>query len=212
MSAALVWFRRDLRSVDHAALAAALSAHARVHCAFVFDTDILAPLLARGLKADRRVAFIGRCLAELDAALRRQGGGLIVRHGRAVEEIPRLAAELRVAAVFANRDHEPFARQRDAAVAAALAADGRAFRDFKDQTIFERDEVLTKGGTPFAVFTPYARAWRTRLAPTDLAPHECRACPGQLAVSPASTFFAGAACAARRSNSKPILPEASRTR
>lgn len=191
MSAALVWFRRDLRDVDHAALAAALAAHARVHCAFAFDTDILAPLLARGRRADRRVAFIGRCLAELDAALRRRGGGLIVRHGRAVEEIPRLAAELGVAAVFANRDHEPAARARDAAVARALAADGRAFRDFKDQTIFERDEILTRAGTPFAVFTPYARAWRARLSPADLAPHDCASRPGQLAaVLPAPTFEA----------------------
>jgi deoxyribodipyrimidine photo-lyase len=184
MTAALVWFRRDLRDFDHAALAAALRGHARVHCAFVFDTDILAPLP----RQDRRVEFIRRALIELDAALRARGGGLIVRHGRAAEEIPRLAAELGVAAVHANRDHEPFARQRDAAVAGALAADGRAFHDHKDQTIFERDEVLTQGGTPFAVFTPYARAWRARLAPADLAPHECTAGPEQFAVAPAPTF------------------------
>lgn len=191
MSAALVWFRRDLRDVDHAALAAALATHTRVHCAFVFDTDILAPLLTRGRRADRRVSFISRCLAELDAALRGRGGGLIVCHGRAVEEIPRLAAALGVAAVFANRDHEPAARDRDAAVARALAADGRLWRDFKDQTIFERDEILTRAGTPFAVFTPYARAWRARLAPADLAPHVCAAKPGQLAaVPPAPTFDA----------------------
>jgi len=189
-TAALVWFRRDLRDHDHAALAAALRAHERVYCVFVFDTDILDPLLVRGLKADRRVAFIGRCLRSLDTALRRRGGGLIVRHGRAIEEIPRLAAMLDVVAIHANRDHEPFARQRDAAVAAALAADGRLFLDYKDQTVFERDELLTKAGTPFEVFTPYARAWRARLAPVDLMPHECVSHPGQFVpVPPTSTFF-----------------------
>ncbi|MDX9996117.1 MAG: deoxyribodipyrimidine photo-lyase, partial [Rhodocyclaceae bacterium] len=190
--AALVWFRRDLRDFDHAALAAALRDHDRVCCAFVFDADILGPLLARGLTADRRVDFIHRSLVELDAALRAQGGGLIVRHGRAVEEIPRLAADLDVAVVHANRDHEPFARARDAEVARRLAADGRSFVDHKDQTIFERDEVLTQGGTPYAVFTPYARAWRARLAPADLAPHDCVPQPGQLvfpgAVPPSPTF------------------------
>lgn len=197
--AALVWFRRDLRDFDHAALAAALRDHDRVYCAFVFDTDILGPLLARGLTADRRVDFIHRSLAELDAALCAQGGGLIVRHGRAAEEIPRLAAELDVAVVHANRDHEPFARARDAKVARRLATDGRAFVDHKDQTIFERDELLTQGGTPYSVFTPYARAWRARLTPADLAPHDCTPRPGQLAVphrmadtanavSPAPTF------------------------
>jgi deoxyribodipyrimidine photo-lyase len=178
----LVWFRRDLRDFDHAALAAALRDHGRVHCAFVFDTDILAPLLARGLEADRRVDFILRSLAELDASLREKGGGLIVRHGRAVEEIPRLAAELDVATVHANRDYEPFARARDARVAETLAMDGRAFIDHKDQVVFERDEVLTKGGTPFSVFTPYARAWRARLEPSDLAAHECMPQPGQFTV------------------------------
>jgi deoxyribodipyrimidine photo-lyase len=191
-AAALVWFRRDLRDFDHAALAAALRAHERVFCAFVFDTDILGPLLACERMADRRVDFIHRALVELETALRERGGGLIVRHGRAVEEIPRLAAELEVAVVHANRDHEPFARARDAEVVRRLAADGRSFVDHKDQTIFERDEVLTQGGTPYAVFTPYARAWRARLAPADLAPHDCVPQPGQLvfpgAVPPSPTF------------------------
>jgi len=188
-TSALVWFRRDLRDFDHAALSLALRRHARVHCAFVFDTDLLDPLLRRGLVADRRVEFILNCVVALDAALRARGGGLIVRHGRAVDEIPRLAAGLGAAAVYANRDHEPAARVRDAAVAAALAADGRVFRDCKDQVIFERAEILTQAGTPFAVFTPYARAWRARLTPADLVAHDCTARPGQF-VSPATVSSA----------------------
>ncbi len=179
---ALVWFRRDLRDFDHAALAHALREHDRVYCAFIFDSDILEPLLQRGLVADRRVEFILRAVENLDKALKAKGGGLIVRHGRAVEEIPRLAAELKVTAVFVNRDYEPHALARDAAVAARLREDGREFLDFKDQVIFERDEVLTKTGTAFSVFTPYSRAWRARLTPGDLAAHECTAKPGQLAV------------------------------
>lgn len=176
--AALVWFRRDLRDFDHAALAAALRTASKVFCVFVFDTDILAGLP----KADRRVDFIHRSVRELDAALRAKGGGLIVRHGRAVEEIPRLAEALDAVTVHANRDHEPYARARDAAVAKALAADGRAFCDHKDQTIFERDEILTQSGTPFSVFTPYARAWRARLTAADLADHDCTPQPEQLAA------------------------------
>ena len=162
----LVWFRRDLRSQDHAALAAALGEGARVWCAFVFDRDILDPLPSR---ADRRVEFIHDSAAELDARLRAHGGGLIVLHGCAREEIPRLAAELDVDAVYANRDYEPSAMARDAAVAQALRADGRDWRDFKDQVVLERDEVLTGAGTPFSVFTPYKTAWMKRLADGDLA-------------------------------------------
>jgi deoxyribodipyrimidine photo-lyase len=186
---ALVWFRRDLRDFDHAALAQALRRHARVFCVFVFDTEILEPLRQRGLVTDRRVDFILHAVRELDAALRARGGGLLVRHGQAIEEIPRLAAELAVAGVFANHDHEPAACRRDETVAASLARDGRAFHSFKDQVIFECDEVLTKTGTTFSVFTPYARAWRSRLAPGDLAAHDCTAQPGQLAVPHAGHFI-----------------------
>jgi deoxyribodipyrimidine photo-lyase len=159
---ALVWFRRDLRDYDHAALHAALSAHGAVHCAFVFDTEILDALPAR---ADRRVAFIRASLVELKAALERKGGGLHVLHGRAREEIPRLAQSLGVAAVYANRDYEPYAVSRDADVNGKLQALGIALRTRKDQVIFELDEVRTRSGEPFSVFTPYKSAWLAKLDP-----------------------------------------------
>ncbi|HWJ95910.1 MAG TPA: deoxyribodipyrimidine photo-lyase, partial [Telluria sp.] len=146
-SNSLVWFRRDLRSFDNAALHHALVSSGQVHCAFVLDTDILAPLP----RDDRRVHFIQASLSELDADLRRMGGGLIVRHGRAADEIDRLAAELGVDAVLANRDYEPSAIARDAEVAARLEAHGRELLTFKDQVVFERDQVLTLGGQPFSV-------------------------------------------------------------
>lgn len=164
MSAALVWFRRDLRVYDHAALHHALVACDRVHCVFVFDSTILDPLPRR----DRRVEFILRAVEEVAAALRTMGGQLIVRHGDPQVEIPRLAAELGVAIVYANRDYEPTAIVRDAEVRRRLASADFCFMDFKDQVIFERDEIMTQGGTPFSVFTPYKNAWLKRLDPADL--------------------------------------------
>jgi deoxyribodipyrimidine photo-lyase len=166
MSAALVWFRRDLRVQDHAALSHALQSHRRVHCVFVFDTTILDPLPRR----DRRVEFILRAVEEVAAALRAMGGELIVRHGDPCVEIPRLAKELDAGAVYANRDHEPAAIARDAEVARRLASADFSYMDFKDQVIFEHDEVMTQGGTPFSVFTPYKNAWLKRLVPADLQP------------------------------------------
>ena len=163
MTSALVWFRRDLRSFDHAALYHALRFAQRVHCVFVFDTAILDALPSR---RDRRVEFIHGSLAELDAALntlaQQAGGasaGIIVRHGRAQDEVPRLALELSVDKVFANRDYEPDAIVRDSQVAQQLAAQGIGYEDFKDQVVFERSEVLTQAGKPFSVFTPYKNAW-----------------------------------------------------
>ncbi len=165
---ALVWFRRDLRSFDHAALSHALVHARQVFCAFIFDREILDALAPR---ADRRVEFIWASVVELDRALRAQGGVLIVRHARARDAIPDLAAELRVEVVYANRDYEPAARERDTAVADALAARGIAFRTAKDQVIFECDEVMTRAGKPFGVFTPYKRAWLAALTPSHVAPH-----------------------------------------
>ncbi|WP_298394732.1 deoxyribodipyrimidine photo-lyase [uncultured Azonexus sp.] len=179
---ALVWFRRDLRDHDHAALAAALASGLPVHCAFVFDTDILDRLPSR---TDRRVEFIHGSLRQLDSALRARGGGLIVRHGRAVEEIPRLAREIGARAVFVNRDYEPAAKRRDAEVGRLLGEQGIALHEFKDQAIFERDELLTGAGRPYTVFTPYKNAWLKRLSSADHAP--CNG-SGQFAPAPAATL------------------------
>ena len=167
MTTALVWFRRDLRCHDHAALHAALSAFDQVHCAFVYDTDILDALPTR---TDRRVDFIHASLQELDGALdamsRAAGGkgsGMVVRHGPALGSIVQLALELKADTVLANRDYEPAAIERDRAVAEQLAAHGIGWADFKDQVVFDRSEVLTQSGTPFSVFTPYRTAWLKKL-------------------------------------------------
>jgi deoxyribodipyrimidine photo-lyase len=159
----LVWLRRDLRIFDHAALHHALQQSRIVFCVFIFDKDILDPLHASGQKTDRRVEFIHASVIELEAELRQLGSALIVRHAKASSEIPRLAAELHVEAVFANHDYEPSAIERDRRVADALETAGRTFRTLKDQVIFEKDEVLSQSTRPFSVFTPYKNAWLKKL-------------------------------------------------
>ncbi len=176
----LVWFRRDLRADDHAALSHAVRAARSVWCVFVFDRNILAPLP----RADRRVEFIRESLVELDESLAKLGGGLIVLDGDPVDAIPRLARELGIAAVYANHDDEPYARARDARVRSALAAMRIDFRTRKDHVVFERGDVLTGSGTPFSVFTPYKNAWLKRLLPADLAPHSVAVHAARLAPPP----------------------------
>ncbi len=158
-SSGLVWFRRDLRVDDQAALYHALRQCAQVHCVFVFDREILDPLP----RADRRVEFIRESLVPLDEGLRdlsgQPHGGLIVRHAVARDDIPALARQLQVQAVFANHDDEPQALERDAHVRTALQALGMRLLTFKDHTIFERGEVMTQSATPYSVFTPYKNAW-----------------------------------------------------
>ena len=164
----LMWFRRDLRTEDNAALALALEQCENVHCVFVFDRDITDSLP----RVDRRVEFIRDSLVELDSALRalaeKQGAGLIVRHGFALDEIAALASELQAQAVFAARDYEPQAKTRDARVHETLALQGATLITVKDHVIFEGREILTQTGKPYGVFTPYKRNWLARLGEAPL--------------------------------------------
>ena len=179
--AALFWFRRDLRLEDNAGLYYALTSARRVHCAFVFDREILEALPTR---SDRRVEFIHASVAGLREALRARGGDLLVLHERAAEAIPRLAAELGVDAVFANEDYEPDAIARDEAVAKALAAAGRRLHRAKDQAIFDKEEVLTRAGAPFTVFTPYKNAWLEKVDEFYLRAYPVERHAAALAPSP----------------------------
>ncbi len=165
---ALVWFRRDLRDFDHAALYHALKSSQAVYCAFIFDTEILDKLTN---KADRRVEFIWESVRELKTALQANGGDLIVQHGSARELIPALALQLNIHAVFTNRDYEPNAVARDAEVAAQLANNNIDFHDFKDHVIFEKDEVLSLSNKPYSVFTPYKNAHLKKLDDFYLKPY-----------------------------------------
>jgi deoxyribodipyrimidine photo-lyase len=176
----LMWFRRDLRVDDNAALYHALRACRQVLCVFVFDRAILDALP----RADRRVEFIRESLAELETELRALGGGLIVRHAVAEDEIGALARELEVQAVFANRDDEPQALARDARVLGALANGGIRFHTYKDQAVFDRDELLTKTGQPYTVFGPYRRAWLAKVDAFYLKAYPVRSHADALAPPP----------------------------
>ncbi|HEY3634779.1 MAG TPA: deoxyribodipyrimidine photo-lyase [Caldimonas sp.] len=184
---ALVWFRRDLRVGDHAALYHALKAARRVWCAFVYDRAILAPLP----RADRRVEFIVECVDALAADLARLGARhgvtgvrLLVRHGEGADEIVDLAAALHVQAVYANHDDDPYALARDARVRGALADLGVALHTSKDHVIFERNELLTGSGKPYSVFTAYQAAWRAKLDDFFLKPYPVERHAASLAPAP----------------------------
>ncbi|HEX3139137.1 MAG TPA: deoxyribodipyrimidine photo-lyase [Rhizobacter sp.] len=182
LDSALVWFRRDLRPHDNAALFHALKAARRVWCGFVFDRDILDALP----RADRRVEFIRDSVAALDDALRAccPGGGLIVRHGSALDELPRLARQLHAQAVYANHDDEPAALARDSRVRGALADLGISLHTSKDHVVFERNEVLTTSGTPYSVFTPYKNAWLKKLEPFYVSAYPVEKYADSLAALP----------------------------
>ena len=165
---ALVWFRRDLRVEDNAALSHALAESRAVSCVFVFDTEILDALPDT---RDRRVEFIWESLVQLKSALRALGGDLHVLHGRARDEIPAFALKHQIQAVYSNHDYEPAALDRDHDVAARLGGQQCAWHAFKDQVIFEKSEILNAEQRPYIVFTPYKKAWLAKLGRRDTDPY-----------------------------------------
>ncbi|MGV9011879.1 MAG: cryptochrome/photolyase family protein [Flavobacteriales bacterium] len=161
------WLRRDLRLEDNHGLFRALEDHGDVLPLFMFDPTILDRLER---KNDRRVDHIHRTLAVLKAKLESMGGTLLVMHGEPMDVWKQLTERFAITAVTANHDHEHYALQRDAAIAAFLGEKGISFRTFKDISIFERGEVMKDGGGPYTVFTPYARKWKALFTPEMVAP------------------------------------------
>jgi deoxyribodipyrimidine photo-lyase len=152
---ALVWLRRDLRLHDHPALAAAQAAARLVVPVYVLDSRLLDGPMA----STNRSWFLLGSLRELADGLAARGAPLVVRTGRPEDVIPALAAEAGAGDVFASRDVSPFARRRDAAVAEALAAAGRALHLRRGLLVAEPEEVQGADGRPLTVFTPFLRRW-----------------------------------------------------
>lgn len=155
MSTALHWFRRDLRLSDNPALARAVVAHEHVVPVFIVSEW----QKEHAWCGAPRQEFLCGSLAALAAALEAKGGRLIIRRGRAEEVLPALVRETGAGAVYCNRGPDPYGRAVEEKLMRLAAKEGFTFHTLKDVALHERDEVLTGGGSPFKVFTPYAKAW-----------------------------------------------------
>lgn len=156
----IFWFRRDLRLKDNHGLYQALTKHKRVMLLFIFDRNILDHLED---KADARVEFLHGKLGKLNQQVDDHGSSIYVANGDPKEVFETLILDYKVEAVYANHDYEPYAIKRDQEIAKLLRAHGSELYTFKDQVIFEKDEVVKGNGKPYTVFTPYMRKWKDRL-------------------------------------------------
>jgi deoxyribodipyrimidine photo-lyase len=162
----VMWFRRDLRLFDNAALLNALKGANPVLPIFIFDKNILDRLED---KADRRVTFIHAALEDMQQQLAAMGSTLQLFYGTPKEAFVQLLQQYDVKEVFANHDYEPYAAERDTLIASLLQSKGSTLHTFKDQVIFEKLEVTKDDGKPYTVFTPYSKKWKARLAEADTA-------------------------------------------
>ncbi len=149
------WFRRDLRLEDNVGLFQALQSQYLVIPLFVFDEDILDKLP----KNDARVGFIYDSLFKINQQLQEIGSSLLVKKGKTQEVWKQLIQEFDVAAVFFNKDYEPYAIKRDLAICEFLEANKISCFSFKDQVIFEEKEISKADGLPYTVYTPYKNKW-----------------------------------------------------
>jgi deoxyribodipyrimidine photo-lyase len=157
---AIFWFRRDLRLDDNAGLFHALKENKQVVPVFIFDTDILDQLEN---KKDRRVEFIWYALAQLKKELEALNSSLFILHDTPLAAFEKLLDTYNIHSVYTNHDYEPSAIRRDEHVHKLLNGKHITFHTFKDQVIFEKEEVCKDDGSPYTVFTPYMRKWKSRL-------------------------------------------------
>lgn len=154
---AIVWFRRDLRLHDHAALYAAMLTGDPIIPVYIVEES----LCRSAAVGDKRLHAHFSAIAALDDALAQLGGRLLIRHGNPQQVLCQLAQETGANKLFFNRDYTPEARKRDELVSEVLSSQGVFVHTCKDLILHEPGEIMTKQRTPYAVFTPYRRVWQT---------------------------------------------------
>ena len=146
----ICWLRRDLRLKDNAALYHALKGEYPVLLVFIFDTNILGDLHD---KKDARVTFIYQQLKEIELELQAKGSSILIKYGTPEKVWAEILSEHSVMNVYTNHDYEPYASERDDTLAEYLRSESIGFHTFKDQVVFEKNEIVKPDGKPYSIFT-----------------------------------------------------------
>jgi deoxyribodipyrimidine photo-lyase len=158
----IFWFRRDLRLEDNIGLNQALNGNSPVLPIFIFDIEILEQLPEN----DARVTFIHKTIQHLNDYLKQHyNSSIAMYYGNPIEIFNSLANDYSIDAVYTNHDYEPYALERDAAIKKLLTAKNITFYTYKDQVVFEKDEIVKSDGNPYVVYTPYKNRWKEKFNP-----------------------------------------------
>ena len=153
----IFWFRRDLRLDDNVGFYNALKSEHPVLPIFIFDEEILKKLP----KDDARITFIYETLQKMRTKLEdKNSSSIAMFHGEPATIYKNLLEKYNIDTVFTNRDYEPYAKERDDKIQQLLNDHTIKFKTFKDQVIFEQNEVTKKDGLPYVVYTPYMKVWK----------------------------------------------------
>lgn len=152
----IFWFRRDLRLFDNKGLFFALKNSDHVIPLFIFDSNITDSLPEN----DARVEFIYNSLNEMENELRKVQRNMLVLKGRPLDIFKKITDDYHVKAVYYNKDHEPYGIERDEKIRNFLDSENIQFHSYLDHLLFDKNDVLKNDGTPYHVFSPYARKCR----------------------------------------------------
>ena len=167
----IFWFRRDLRLDDNKGLYEALKDNLPVLPFFIFDKNILDKLP----KDDARVTFICNTLQRMYSRLQDEyASGIAMFHEKPIEVFKQLLKTYTIQTVYANHDYEPYATKRDSEIMEFLASKSILFKTFKDQVIFEKEEIVKSNGEPYVVYTPYMKAWKAKFKSISLQSFETK--------------------------------------
>ena len=155
----ILWFRRDLRLNDNTALRKALDSGFPVLPVFIFDTNIISELRSD----DPRVNFIHETLEKISRELKKTGSSLYVLKDEPVNAWKTLIASFDINAVYVSKDYEPYAISRDKRIKTLLDQHNISLNIYKDQVIFEENEIVKSDGKPYTVYTPYKNRWLQKL-------------------------------------------------
>ncbi len=161
------WFRRDLRLEDNVGLFNALTNEHPVLLIFIFDKNILEKLP----KNDARVTFIYDTLQRIRRKLQlSHNSSISIYHGTPESVFKKLISQHKIEHVFTNHDYEPYAKDRDNKIKELLEKNNTQFSTFKDQVIFEKNEIIKGDGNPYVVYTPYKNKWKEAFNTSKLKP------------------------------------------
>ncbi len=160
-STVIHWFRRDLRLSDNTALYQAKQLSENVVPAYVLSSW----KGSHHWTGAGRQAYLLGCLDSLSKNLEAIDTRLILRSGAAVTQLERLIKETKAEAVFYNRDPDPYGQEVEKQLQELCRSIGIECHGYKDAVMHEPDEVLTKTGTFYRVYTPYSRCWMAQDKP-----------------------------------------------
>ena len=156
----IFWFRRDLRLDDNHALYKALNESYSVIPIFIYDSDIVDKIKTD----DHRLKHIFLSIKKMNLELKKINKKIFTFKGKPPEIFKLLINTNKISAVYYNKDYEPYATKRDECVNKLLVENSISFKGFKDQVIFEQDEVTKNDGKPYVVYTPYSRKWMEKFS------------------------------------------------